>query len=397
MTPCLAAGSGIVAFTNARLETVSKAGVIEQGTVLVTNGKISAVGKEVEIPVSAKVVDMQGKTLMPGIVDPYYVVEIGRNVQASAPRTIVFRGRVFVIGGGTPAIATSFAKVKDGIDYRKIDWDRARRSGITSMHLVTRGYAQSLLAQQAESLPKQLEDDGKLLVAITNQTKSLNVLRAGLIPKKPSGSSSSRSSASASSASRPTSSSSSSSSGTTSKWESVRQGKEAVFVNVNNSAALLHLDKISTQGEKSKIAVVATGASVFQTLEAMEHENYVYILPPTIDLIPNSAVRINVPKMLKEEKKSFVFSLSLGQSDFREQQHTPLFGLGMLVKSGLDRETALAACTIEPAKLLGIEKQVGSLEKGKMANMLVFSEDPLSVTAEVEQVIVEGSSVYETE
>lgn len=63
---------GVVAFTNARIITVNANNdVIENGTVVVTDNKITAVGKtgEVQIPAGAKTVDCAGKTIMPGIVD----------------------------------------------------------------------------------------------------------------------------------------------------------------------------------------------------------------------------------------------------------------------------------------------------------------------------------------
>jgi imidazolonepropionase-like amidohydrolase/Tol biopolymer transport system component len=63
---------GVVAMTNARIITMDKNNtVIENGTVVVTDNRITAVGKtgEVSIPAGAKTVDCAGKTIMPGIVD----------------------------------------------------------------------------------------------------------------------------------------------------------------------------------------------------------------------------------------------------------------------------------------------------------------------------------------
>ncbi|MEP2026075.1 MAG: amidohydrolase family protein [Reichenbachiella sp.] len=61
--------NGKVAFTNARIITMNGDEVIESGTVLVESNKIIAVGSEVEIPSDAKVIDTAGKTIMPGLVD----------------------------------------------------------------------------------------------------------------------------------------------------------------------------------------------------------------------------------------------------------------------------------------------------------------------------------------
>jgi len=60
---------GKVAFTNARLITMKGDEVIEGGTIVVDGNRIVAVGKNVSVPKDAKVVDAAGKTIMPGLVD----------------------------------------------------------------------------------------------------------------------------------------------------------------------------------------------------------------------------------------------------------------------------------------------------------------------------------------
>ncbi|MSR61854.1 MAG: hypothetical protein EXS08_05360 [Planctomycetes bacterium] len=73
----------------------------------------------------------------------------------------------------------------------------------------------------------------------------------------------------------------------------------------------------------------------------------------------------------------------------------PAYQAALAVGGGLDRQTALDAVTKVPAEILGLGNEVGSLEKGKLANVLLFSGDPLSITAWVEHVVIEGKPVYE--
>ncbi len=61
--------TGVIAFTNARIITMERDQVIEQGIVLVENNKIIGVGTDVEVPRNARVINCFGKTIMPGIVD----------------------------------------------------------------------------------------------------------------------------------------------------------------------------------------------------------------------------------------------------------------------------------------------------------------------------------------
>ncbi|MDB5089490.1 MAG: amidohydrolase, partial [Mucilaginibacter sp.] len=63
--------NGVIAFKNARIITMKGDEVIDHGTIIINQNKISAIGKstEIAVPDSAKVYDLTGKTIMPGIVD----------------------------------------------------------------------------------------------------------------------------------------------------------------------------------------------------------------------------------------------------------------------------------------------------------------------------------------
>ena len=61
----------------------------------------------------------------------------------------------------------------------------------------------------------------------------------------------------------------------------------------------------------------------------------------------------------------------------------------------MDRQTALEALTITPAKILGLQDQLGSIEAGKTANLQILTGDPLQATTWVDTVLLEGEVVYE--
>jgi imidazolonepropionase-like amidohydrolase len=65
------------------------------------------------------------------------------------------------------------------------------------------------------------------------------------------------------------------------------------------------------------------------------------------------------------------------------------------VKQGMSRDDALAAITRWPAEILGIADRAGTLEKGKDANLLLLTGDPLDAQTWVETVVLEGKIVYE--
>lgn len=60
---------GLVALTNARIITMKSDEVIERGSILIEDNRIRAVGAGIDIPAAARRIDMAGKTIMPGIVD----------------------------------------------------------------------------------------------------------------------------------------------------------------------------------------------------------------------------------------------------------------------------------------------------------------------------------------
>lgn len=71
------------------------------------------------------------------------------------------------------------------------------------------------------------------------------------------------------------------------------------------------------------------------------------------------------------------------------EQYLPLCA-GLAVKAGMDPFKALQAITINPAKHLGIEKRVGSLEVGKDADIVLAKGDPMVSDTVIEKVIVDG-------
>ena len=67
----------------------------------------------------------------------------------------------------------------------------------------------------------------------------------------------------------------------------------------------------------------------------------------------------------------------------------------MAVRGGLSREKALYGLTMANAKILDLDKRVGSLESGKDADFIVLSGDPLSVYTHVLQTYIEGKKVFD--
>jgi imidazolonepropionase-like amidohydrolase len=69
--------------------------------------------------------------------------------------------------------------------------------------------------------------------------------------------------------------------------------------------------------------------------------------------------------------------------------------VSMAAANGLGHDAALRAITIDAAKLLGIDRQHGSLEVGKVADVVLYDGDPLEHATHVTQTYLGGSLVYD--
>jgi len=74
-------------------------------------------------------------------------------------------------------------------------------------------------------------------------------------------------------------------------------------------------------------------------------------------------------------------------------QYLSLCG-ALAVKNGMAKEDALKALTINSAEILGIADQVGSIEVGKDADLIILSGDPFDVRSHVEKTLINGEIVY---
>jgi len=66
---------------------------------------------------------------------------------------------------------------------------------------------------------------------------------------------------------------------------------------------------------------------------------------------------------------------------------------GNAVRAGMDWDRALAAVTLHPARAVGMDADYGTLETGRVANIVVWTGDPFELSTRVRHVIVAGESV----
>lgn len=91
----------------------------------------------------------------------------------------------------------------------------------------------------------------------------------------------------------------------------------------------------------------------------------------------------NAAALLKENITFALTSFGLSESSF-------IRNLQAAIKAGLEPQSALRALTVEPARILGLDRQLGTLEPGKIANLILTRGDLFGEKTRVVRVLVDG-------
>lgn len=410
-----------VVFIHATMETAGKPGRIENGTLLLRSGKVEAVGVDLKVPDDARIIDARGKTIMPGILDPFHEVNIaGGAVEPARPMIVGRRGRGVQPARGGVANA-AFTRIADNFYPYDSSYRALLRSGLTSLNLVSNGYGQAAVVRLAPAQPDSMmvNPDGFLFTAVTSDTSSLDIVRTALdaaekvkkgmpvtLPSAP------PTTTEPARAPEPRGRGGRRRSGgrgpepgggpgptldaaTLKLWQAVYEGKAPLFANAVNAAAIVHLLKAIEPYQDVKLALVAPGPALYETMDQLAGRQVRLLIRPGLSLKPNTRDRIDIGYLLHEAHLEFAFTEPASRSDLLDAQDFPLFPVAYSVKCGLPREAALEALTARPAALLGLDKTHGTIEPGKAADLLIFTGDPLDPGSQLSQVLIEGRTVYE--
>jgi imidazolonepropionase-like amidohydrolase len=121
------------------------------------------------------------------------------------------------------------------------------------------------------------------------------------------------------------------------------------------------------------------------------------------EIVLHATMARNVGDMVNMSRESAAILTSAGipvsiESGF--EAYVPktriiLFEAGQTMAHGLSFDEALKTITLNPARLLGIENRVGSIEKGKDADLVLYNGDPFEYLTKVCVVIIDGVVVKE--
>jgi len=386
-----AAQSETIAFVGSRLLPVSGA-PLDDGVLVVRDGKILAIGarSDISVPAGARVFDVSGKQLMPGLVDTHSHVGGGWGADSSAP-------------------IQPDVRMLDAINCRDSGLQRAQAGGITTLNIMSGSghlmsgqtlYVKNRDANTVEALCYRFES-GEPMGGM-KMANGTNSQRPPPFPET--------------------------------------RGKSAALVREAFVAALEYRRKVQAAGDDAEklpprhlgheallelvdgkrivhhhthrhddIATVLRLSKEFGFRVVLHHVSEAY---KVADLIvaanaPCSLIVIDTPGGKLEASEFDARSAAelerLGApqlvgfhtDDWITDSRVFLRSAALAVRAGVSRETALAGLTLNAANMLDLGERVGSLEVGKDADFIVLSGDPLSVYTRVEQTWVDGAKVFD--
>jgi imidazolonepropionase-like amidohydrolase len=381
-------GAQTVAITGGKVYPVSGA-PIENGTVLIRDGRIVAVGASVTVPGDAQRIDAAGKWVTPGFINSgtqLGLVEVG---QVAETRDAFARGN--------ESVAAAFT-VWEGFNPASALIAPARADGVTSVVLVPGG---GLIAGQAAiidlvqgSTAEMLRRSPVAMVAQVGGSQQAGVLARGeLIVKLRELLEDARAFSRRRAAFE---------SGDTREFAASRLDMEALVPVIDGRLPMLiAVDRASDIEAALKLArdynlkiMIGGGADAWMVADRLAAAK-VPVLTGAMNNIPSSfsalGTRQENAALLRRAGVSVAIVGNAGGGDEEAFNVRNLrFEAGNAVAYGMSWDEALRAVTLTPAELFGVANRVGSLQAGRDANVVIWSGDPFEFATRAERVFVRG-------
>jgi len=379
-----------VLLNDATLHTVSN-GVLESTDLLMVDGKIAAIGKDLVAPAGATVVELQGKHVYPGLIalanqlglieieavratddtreitdtNPDVRAQVAYDAQSDVIPTVRSNGISYslVFPSGSLLMGQSSLMQLDAWSWQ----DATVKAGV-ALHINWPNA--SLLSspwnpKKPEDLAKQNAEALQKLYDYMAQAKAYaDAKKAGVVTALDS------------------------------RWEAmipVFSGERAVFAHAEDVRQIRQAIALADKYQL-KLTIVG-GRDSWRVADELAARKVPVIFgaPFGIPERDDEAVDIAYATPAKLAKAGVTFALSIGS--FWDSRNLP-FGAGQAAAFGLDKEQALAAVTLNAAKIAGVDDKLGSLEVGKAATVVVSEGDILDYrSSKISQMWIDGRAV----
>lgn len=170
-------------------------------------------------------------------------------------------------------------------------------------------------------------------------------------------------------------------------------GETRALVGIRKAADYLHFLQVieGREFEWDLACDLRDELDLFHIAERLGEAGVRMVVDPLITLHPGTRRERNLPAELSEAGVKVAF---VPRRDSVSGHEAWLGEVSKLVRYGMSSEHALRAMTLEPAQVLGLGDELGSLEVGKRADLIVFDGDPFEPTTEIAAVILGGELVH---
>jgi len=383
-----------IALKGATLHPVSGAD-IASGTIVFENGKITALGADAAVPAGAEIIDVTGKHIYPGLISANSVLgltEIGAvraTIDIAEPGTINPNARsITSINPDTEVIPvarsngilTALAVPEGGI----ISGQSAvlRMDGWTPEEMAVRASAAlhlrwpDLTINRDPRAPKSMEDQQKDIDEAQKKLRdAFQIARSYWQARKTAG---------------PDFKSDL-------RWEAIMplfEGKLPLFVHAEK---LAQIEAALAWAKEAQLKIVLVGGNdAWQMAARLKETDTPVIIALTTALPlrrddPYDSAFGNAAR-LHEAGVRFCIARNGRDSEGPHERGLP-YEAAMAASFGLPKEEALKAVTLYPAQILGVADQLGSLEAGKAATLLVTNGDPLDFPTQIEAAYIDGRKI----
>lgn len=360
---------------------------LQDGVVVIRDGKIAAVGtaSEVAVPQGARV--LTAKVVTPGLIDAHTVVGLAGYLNQSHDQDQLERSDPL-----QPEL-----RAIDAYDARErlIEW--VRSFGVTTIHtghgpgaLIS---GQTMIAktrgetvEQAVIVPVAMiaatlgegatVSEGKKAPGTRSKAVAMlrqELVRAGEYRRK-----------------RVDATADDPSSRDLRREALVRvlDGELPLLVSVNRHQDIVSVLRLAREFD---IRVVLDGAvEAYLVLDEIREAGVGVIVHPPMMRASGERENLSMETPATLAAAGVPLALQSGYESYVPKTRVVLFEAAIAAAYGLPRERALAAITIDAARLLGIEGRVGSLEVGKDADLALYDGDPFEYTTHCTGVVIEG-------
>ena len=363
---------------------------IKGGTVWVENGLIRAVGKKIDLPKSVHQIDGKGQTLTPGLFETQ--TQLGLFEVEAEDSTVdhQYEGREL-----TPGF-----RAVDGFNPNNVRIPIERQEGITQVIASPKGgvlFGTGFLFQLSGEAEPIVEEDMGLFGSIDiSATRSQGNARGGLWMKlrqvfddavfyrknlKRVDQGQTRSLALATSQLK-------------ALWP-VLDGKRKLVVAAHRESDIqkaIHFRNTQRAKGFPIQLIIVGGAEAWKVRDTLAKEKVPVVLTPSAQMPYSFSMlyaRDDSPALLEQAGVQVVLSSATWANNVRRLRQEA----GIAVAYGMSRAGALRAITLTPAEVFGVNKQFGSIEAGKRANLVLWSADPLELGTHAKRMWIDGQPV----